>query len=157
MQSPFAAFVLHLLSGSLGRWLQLPLVLQPRVSFYRYSQISFHKHCQPRIHPGYSKKRPQREVKDRDNSDPTRIFTILRKNVSLFLWLRLFLALVFLQNSQIHTVGATFSQRWEWELDVFKIQGLMRAGRKHSTPLCSHQHSIVYVHITRWLWQGNAG
>lgn len=35
--------------------------------------------------------------------------------------------------------------------------GAMRARRKHSTPLCSHQHSIVYVHITRWLWQGNAG
>lgn len=53
--------------------------------------------------------------------------------------------------------GHISSEVWEWGLDVFKIRGLMRAGRKHSTPLCSHQHSIVYVHVTRLLWQGNAG
>lgn len=46
--------------------------------------------------------------------------------------------------------GHISSEVWEWRLHVLNAQWLVRAGRKHAVPLYSHQHSIYYVHITRW-------
>lgn len=100
----------------------------------------------------------KKEVKSRENPNPTGILTTLRKNPSLFAWLRLstlFLALMLfpkLPNREHNkdSEGHISSELWEWGLPVLKVQWLMRARRKHTVPLYWHQHSIYYVHITRW-------